>query len=136
MRQNANRGGIHYHECQRKLNNCKILLRFRNKRTIEKDVTVTLYHTAGKHSVEYYQEKISEIVYKPSCSSPGPSGTAEASPSVVPIPSSNLIALPVWGSGPFPGLSPPVERGMNKFLKNSRTNAEDQSVNVLKIDNF
>ena len=82
------------------------------------------------------QEKISEIVYKPSCSSPVPSGTAEASPSVVPIPSSNLIALPVWGSGPFAGLSPPVERGMNKFLKNSRTNAEDQSVNVLKIDNF
>ena len=25
---------IHYHECQRKLDNCKIFLRFRNKRTI------------------------------------------------------------------------------------------------------
>lgn len=37
--------GIHYHECQRKLKNCKILLQFRNKRTIKKDVTVTLYHT-------------------------------------------------------------------------------------------
>ena len=115
MIQNANRGGIHYHECQ--LNNCKILLRLRNKRTTEKDVTVTLYHTAGKHSVEYYQEKISEIVYKPSCSSPVPSGAAEASPSVVPIPSSNLTALPVWGSRPFSGLSPSVEWRMNKFRK-------------------
>lgn len=109
--------GIHYHECQRKLNNCKILLWFRNKRTIEKDVTVTLYHTAGKHSVEYCQEKVSEIVYKPSCSSPVPSGAAEASPSVVPIPSSHLISLPIWGSGPFSGLSPSVEWGMNKFRK-------------------
>lgn len=117
MIQNANRGGIHYHECQRKLNNCKILLRLRNKRTTEKDVTVTLYHTAGKHSVEYYQEKISEIVYEPSCSSPVPSGAAEASHSVVPIPSSNLTALPVWGSRPFSGLSPSVEWGMNKFRK-------------------
>ena len=55
------------------------------------------------------QEKIAEIVYKPSCSSPVPSGATEASPSVVPIPSSNLTALPVWGSRPFSGLSPSVE---------------------------
>ena len=57
------------------------------------------------------------IVYKPSCSSPVPSGAAEASPSVVPIPSSNLTALPVWGSRPFSGFSPPVEWEMNKFRK-------------------
>lgn len=49
--------GIHYHECQRKLNNCKILLQFRNKRTIKKDVTVTLYHTAVANTASNITKK-------------------------------------------------------------------------------